>query len=269
MTNQDPLEAKVERLVPISKREVLVAYKFWAPIYDWTYGKVTRSARKAALERVNRLGGRLLEVGVGTGLALTRYSSQLKVVGIDLSPHMLRQAQERLENKRPDNVIGLSQMDASSLAFADNSFDVVTAMCVMTVAPDPRAVLAELGRVVRPGGEIILVNRFSRESGVRGYVERLISPHSAKLGWRPIFPLAPFIDAPGLTLTNTHDLSPFGLFTLLCYRKDEAAAKKGVNETSKGRAQAAEGIKDDRPPRLTASPEMGGLVTSTSAENSN
>lgn len=245
MTDQAPPKAKVDRLVPISKRDVLDAYRFWAPVYDWTYGKVTRSARKAALERANRLGGRLLEVGVGTGLALTRYSSQFQVVGIDLSPHMLNQARQRVEKKQPGNVIGLSLMDASAMAFADNSFDVVTAVCVMTVAPDPGAVLAELCRVARPGGEIILVNRFSRERGVRGYVERLISPYSAVLGWRPIFPLAPFIDAPGLTLTNTRDLPPFGLFTLLCYRKDEPMVKIDRPQAGKGAPKSASLL--DRP----------------------
>lgn len=213
-----------EGLVPLSKKEVVTAYRSWAPVYDWTFGMVARAGRNAAISRVNRLGGRLLEVGVGTGLSLPRYSSNVEVVGLDLSPHMLKQAQKKVETEKLDNVVGLSLMDASTMAYADNSFDIVTAMYVMTVAPDPSAVFAELCRVVRPGGEIILVNHFSHEKGWRSHIERLFAPHAAWLGWRPEFPLEPFIGTPGLTLTNSRELAPFGLFTMLCFRKDDVPA---------------------------------------------
>lgn len=222
MTNQSCSNAANERLVPISKQELLAVYQFRAPIFDWTYGRITRAARKAAVGKANRLTGRLLDIGAGTGLALTGYSPQLEVVGIDLSPHMLEQAKARVDAAGSENVIGLSQMDAGTLAFADNSFDAATAICVMTVVRDPVAVLAELGRVVRPGGEIILVNRFSRERGIRGFFERFFSAPAGRPGWRPLFPMAPFIDTPGLTLTNTKNLPPFCLFTLLSYRNDKA-----------------------------------------------
>jgi len=226
MTNPSSQDAAEKQLVPISKWEILAVYKALAPIYDWTYGQVTKAARNAAVERANRLNGRLLDAGAGTGLALIRFSPQLNVVGIDLSPHMLEQAQTRVNALNPGNVIGLSQMDAGKMAFADNSFDVATAIFLMTVAPDPRAVLAELGRVVRPGGEIILVNRFSRDDGVRGYFEHLFSASAGRLGWRPLFPMAPFFDVPGLTLTNTRKLPPFGIFTLLSFRKNKVVAAK-------------------------------------------
>jgi len=225
MTNQISPDAAEKPLAPISKWEILAVYRFLAPIYDWTYGQITKAARNAAIERANRLNGRLLDAGAGTGLALIRFSPQLTVVGIDLSPHMLEQAQARVDAQNPRNVIGLSQMDAGKMAFADNSFDAATAIFIMTVAPDPHAVLAELGRVVRPGGEIILVNRFSRDGGVRGFFERMFSAAAGRLGWRPLFPMAPFIDVPGLTLTFTRKLPPFGLFTLLGFRKDRVAAK--------------------------------------------
>jgi len=227
MTDQSSLNAAEKQLVPISKWEVLAVYKVLAPVYDWTYGQTTKAARNAAIERANRLNGLLLDVGAGTGLALTRFSPQLNVVGIDLSPHMLEQAQVRVDTLKPGNVIGLSQMDAGNMAFADNSFDAATAIFMMTVAPDPKAVLAELGRVVRPGGEIILVNRFSRDDGVRGFFERLFSAFAGRLGWRPLFPMAPFLDVPGLTLTNTRKLPPFGMYTLLGFRKNKIVADKG------------------------------------------
>lgn len=278
MKTENSLKALADRLVPISKRELLVAYKSWAPVYDWTFGLVARAGRNAAVNRANRLGGQLLEVGVGTGLTLPRYSSRVQVVGMDLSPHMLKQAQTRVENDNINNVIGLSLMDAGHMAYADNSFDIVTAMYVMTVAPDPRAVFDELCRVVRPGGEIILVNHFSHDKGWRARLERLFAPHAAWLGWRPRFPLAPFIDTPGLTLTNSRELSPLGMFTMLCFRKDEATAETGaeLGQAPEEREQvpAIEPVEGTGHPipaaREAGGPagrEVGGLVTALSSES--
>lgn len=262
------LKSMVEGLVPLSTHQVVDAYKGWAPIYDWTFGMIARAGRNAAVERVNRIGGRLLEVGVGTGLTLSQYGPRVKVVGMDLSPHMLEQAQERVARDHLDNVVGLSLMDAGSMAFADNSFDVVTAMYVMTVAPDPQAVFAELCRVVRPGGEIILVNHFSHEEGWRGRIEKMFAPHAARLGWRPEFPLAPFVDAPGLTLTNSRELAPLGLFTMLSFRKDDVSAIDSENSATlaAGRlcaADLAEGIGRAVP---AANREVGGFVSAMSGE---
>lgn len=240
-------------LVPLSDREVVSAYKAWAPIYDWTFGFIARAGRNAAVDRVNRLGGRLLEVGVGTGLTLPRYSRRVEVVGMDLSPEMLEQARERVEREKLDNILGLSLMDASNMSFADGSFDVVTAMFVMTVAPDPEAVFAELNRVVRPGGEIIIVNHFSHDFGWRGRIEKLMAPYAARLGWRPEFPLEPFIDTPGLTLTGSREIAPLGLFTMLCFKKDH----EGVPPDYAG--ARAEPVADSQR-------AVGGLVTALSGE---
>ena len=264
---ENSLKALADRLVPISKREVLVAYKSWAPVYDWTFGMVARHGRNAAVERVNRLGGRVLEVGVGTGLSLSRYSSRVQVVGMDLSPHMLKQAQDRVENEKFDNVLGLSLMDASSMAYADNSFDVVTAMYVMTVAPDPKAVFNELCRVVRPGGEILLVNHFSHDSGWRAYIERVFAPHAAWLGWRPRFPLAPFVDTPGLTLTNSRKLPPLGMFTMLSLRKDEASAEMKDAPATLDRDAAEGQIEEKLPPVVAPARDVRGLVTAMSSDS--
>ena len=114
---------------------------------------------------INRRHGRVLEVGVGTGLSLPAYDEQLEIVGIDLSPEMLDKARERVASEGLDNVTGLHEMDAGDLTFPDASFDTVVAMYVMTVVPDPEKVMRELSRVTKPGGEVILVNHFSAGRG--------------------------------------------------------------------------------------------------------
>ena len=109
--------------------------------------------------------GRVLEVGVGTGLSLPAYRRQLEIVGIDLSPEMLEKARERVAEERLTNVTGLHEMDAGDLKFPDASFDTVVAMYVMTVVPDPEKVMRELARVCRPGGEVLHRQPLQRRGG--------------------------------------------------------------------------------------------------------
>lgn len=191
------------------------AYRRWAPVYDHTFGRFAAEGRKHAVEIINQRKGRVLEVGVGTGLSLPAYGRHLEIVGIDLSPEMLEKARERVEDERLTNVTGLHEMDASELAFDDGAFDTVVAMYVMTVVPDPEKVMRELARVARPGGEVILVNHFSTEDGMRGWVERRMAPFADMLGWRPVFDVGRVMVCDELDLVEKRGLRPWGLFTMM------------------------------------------------------
>jgi phosphatidylethanolamine/phosphatidyl-N-methylethanolamine N-methyltransferase len=201
------------------------AYKRWAPFYDNMFGWVTGEGRKHAVEIINeRQEGRVLEVGVGTGLSLPTYRRQLEIVGIDLSPDMLDKARERVAAEGLTNVTGLHEMDASELQFPGASFDTVVAMYVMTVVSDPEKVMAELARVCRPGGDVLLVNHFSAEDGMRGWVERRMAPLADKLGWRPVFDVSRVMGCGDLELIERRSLRPLGLFTIMRFRKAGTAA---------------------------------------------
>src|SRR5262247_1066997 len=195
------------------------AYRRWAPVYDRTFGRVAAEGRKHSVEIINRGRGRVLEVGVGTGLSLPAYARHLEIVGIDLSPEMLAKARERVRVRRLTHVAGLLEMDAADLKFPDASFDTVVAMYVMTVVPEPEKVMRELSRVCRPGGEVLIVNHFSTEEGMRGWVERRMAPFADKLGWRPVFDVARVMVCEDLTLIERRPLRPFGLFTMMRFRK--------------------------------------------------
>jgi phosphatidylethanolamine/phosphatidyl-N-methylethanolamine N-methyltransferase len=203
----------------LDEDNVKLAYRRWAPVYDHTFGRVAAEGRKHAVEVLNRTEGRLLEVGVGTGLSLPAYKRSLEIVGIDLSPEMLEKARERVAEEALTNVTGLHEMDAGDLKFANDSFDTVVAMYVMTVVPDPEKVMRELSRVCRPGGEVMLVNHFSTEEGVRGWVERRMAPFGDKLGWRPVFDVDRVMVCPELKLFEKHGLRPWGIFTMMRFRK--------------------------------------------------
>ena len=196
------------------------AYRRWAPVYDFTFGTVAESGRKNAVKIINRRRGRVLEVGVGTGLSLPCYDKHLSITGIDLSPEMLGKARARVRRQDLGNIDGLYEMDAGALAFPDESFDTVVAMYVMTVVPDAEKVMRELERVCATGGEVILVNHFSQEEGVRGFVERRLAPLASSIGWHAVFTLDRVLVCEDLRLAERRMLWPFGLFTMLRFVKE-------------------------------------------------
>jgi phosphatidylethanolamine/phosphatidyl-N-methylethanolamine N-methyltransferase len=159
----------------IDTEGVTRAYARWAPVYDAVFGKVFAPGRAraiAAAELACPAGGRILEVGVGTGISLPDYGRQNRIVGVDLCEPMLRQAVERVAEHKLAHVEALSVMNAEHLAFADGSFDVVVAQFFITAVPNPEGTLDELVRVTKPGGEIVLVNHLGAERGPRRF-ERL------------------------------------------------------------------------------------------------
>jgi len=220
------VQGRVVSIGRIDESAVLDAYRRWAPVYDYTFGLVAREGRRHAVEVINKKGeGRVLEVGVGTGLSLPDYKRRLEVVGIDLSPDMLEKARERVDQERLDHVTGLHEMDAADLKFADGSFDTVVAMFVMTVVPEPEAVMRELSRVTKPGGEVLLVNHFSQREGVRGWIERRMAPFADKIGWRSIFDISRVAVCDDLELVERKALRPLGLFTMLRFAKRDTAVR--------------------------------------------
>ena len=206
-------------LAAIDATDVRQAYRRWAPVYDHTFGSFVEAAVRQVTARANRHTGRLIEVGVGTGLALPHYTPSLRVTGIDLSPEMLARARRRAAEAAQGNIEALLEMDATALSFPDASFDVAVAMFVMTVVPDPARAMAELARVTRPGGTVLICNHFSVERGLRGAVERGLSRYAARLGWRPEFPVETLLVCEALELVGRSPVKPFGFFTLLEFRK--------------------------------------------------
>jgi phosphatidylethanolamine/phosphatidyl-N-methylethanolamine N-methyltransferase len=207
----------------IDREGVEKAYGRWAPVYDLVFGKVFDQGRQSTIAEADKIGGRILDVGVGTGLSLSDYSRTTKLCGVDISEPMLRKAQARVRALELDNVEVLSVMDAKNLAFPDCFFDAVVAQYVITAVPDPEGALDEFVRVLKPGGELILVNHIGAESGPRRAFELAFAPLARRLGWRPEFPWARLVDWAarhgGITLAERRPMPPMGHFSLIRYRK--------------------------------------------------
>src|SRR6201996_1557269 len=207
----------------IDRAGVEKAYGRWAPVYDLVFGKVFDHGRQSTIAEADRIGGRILDVGVGTGLSLSDYSPTTKLYGVDISEPMLRKAQQRVRAQGLANVETLAVMDAKNLAFPDAFFDAVVAQYVITAVPDPERTLDDFIRVLKPGGELILVNHIGAESGPRRAFELAFAPLARRLGWRPEFPWARLVDWAqkhgGVTLAERRPMPPMGHFSLIRYRK--------------------------------------------------
>jgi phosphatidylethanolamine/phosphatidyl-N-methylethanolamine N-methyltransferase len=211
----------------LDKETIAKAYARWAPVYDLVFGAVFERGRQAAIAAAERIGGRILEVGVGTGISLPDYSPRNRLCGVDTSEPMLRKAKERVAEHGLTNVEGLWVMDAEHLSFPNASFDVVVAQYVITTVPDPEATLDEFARILKPGGEIVLVSRVGAEAGLRRALERWFAPAARKLGWRTEFSWERYARwaerTPGMELVERRTMPPFGHFSLIRFAKNARA----------------------------------------------
>jgi phosphatidylethanolamine/phosphatidyl-N-methylethanolamine N-methyltransferase len=219
----------------VSNSTIAKAYGLWAPVYDLVFGEVFKTARRAGIAAAEFTGGAVLEVGIGTGISLPYYARSTRLVGVDISEPMLRKAQGRVAELDLPNVEGLALMDAERLAFADESFDVIVAQLVVTTVPNPEATLDEFIRVLKPGGEIVLISRVGADGGVRRVVEQSLTPITRQLGWRLEFPWSRYArwveQRRDVVVVERRAMAPFGHFSLIRFGKIDpnSAADSGLD----------------------------------------
>jgi phosphatidylethanolamine/phosphatidyl-N-methylethanolamine N-methyltransferase len=184
--------------VSLEEHQIRRAYDFYSPVYDFLFKKIFEPGRIAAIRLLGPPHrGRVLEVGIGTGLNLPFYPANIDLVGIDLSEGMLRKAQEKIEALRMDSVI-LKTMDASAMDLGDHGFDATLATYVISAVPDPVSVLREIRRVTKPGGTIVILNHFRSDNPVMRHIEDALAPVCAHLGWKTNLALRPLLETAGL-----------------------------------------------------------------------
>lgn len=208
-------------------------YTSYAGFYDKVFGKVFHEGRESAIRNLNvQPDEQILEVGVGTGLALPMYPRHCRIVGIDVSEGMLARAKEKAAAHSLDHV-QLHRMDAGAMQFDDDSFDTVVAAYVVTAVPDYRKVVDEMIRVCRPGGRIIMLNHFSNGNKVIAAVEKVISPLTKHLGWRTDLSLNTVLEGTSLRIARNQRVNPLRLWALV-----ECINGKGQRTNGHGTAHA-------------------------------
>lgn len=199
------------------------AYATWAGFYDKVYVGLLADAQARLAEAAARCGPLILEVGVGTGLVLRYYPADTKVIGIDLSVPMLQKAVEKVGSQNLPQVVGVGAMDACRLGFPDARFDAVTFPFVITLVPDPEGALDEAARVLRPGGEIIIASKVSRDTGLIARVEEAVAPLAKKVGWSSAFKLSRLVHwaekRTDMAFLGALNVFPAGFFKLMRFRK--------------------------------------------------
>jgi len=168
-------------------------YEKLASVYDFTFGPTLHPGRMQAIQRMGiQPGARVLEVGVGTGINAALYPRDCTVIGIDLSSSMLEKARDRVARKEIRNV-RLLEMDAADMRFPDGAFDIVYAPYLISVVPDPVAVVREMRRVCRRGGRIVILNHFRSRNPLLASIERAISPFTVHIGFKSDLDLPAFL----------------------------------------------------------------------------
>ena len=199
---------------------VVDTYRRYAPIYDRLFGAVLEPGRRALAQAASSLcnGSRLtlLEIGVGTGLTLPHYSPSLEVTGVDISAPMLAKAQWRAA-QFGDRTFELRLMDGERLDFPDGAFDCAVLPYVLSVTPDPARLVAEVRRVCRKGGTILILNHFTG-SRVWWLLERLARPMADRIGFRSDFDFAQQILRHDWRVDAVQEVNLLGLSKLVTIR---------------------------------------------------
>ena len=194
-------------------------YSDLAHLYDAIFGRVFVDHEHEVLGALNlRPEQKILEVGVGTGIALEAYPRYVQVVGIDPSQEMLEQAIGKSRENRWTH-IELKRGDAQQLEFPDNSFDWVMNFHVMTVVPDPLRMMSEMVRVLKPGGRLVTVTHFASNNPMLFFLGSLVNPVTKLLGWTTRLRARDVVDGQPITVECLERLSRFSVHTLMVARK--------------------------------------------------
>jgi len=195
--------------------EIKRIYAYYSRVYDFIFKRWFFPRQQYAIQALHiSPGQRVLDLGVGTGFSLPLYPRHARVIGVDLSSKMLHEARKKVLRERLPHV-DLMEMDAARLAFPDNTFDCVIAAFVISVVPDPLQVLAEIKRISKPEGQIVIINHFQSQNKLMAQLEKWVSPLCTKIGWRSDLALDYLVQHADLRIDRKYSLNRLDLWKVV------------------------------------------------------
>src|SRR5688572_5685438 len=200
-----------------------IIYDFHSRFYDATFGRLVKKRIARAISHMNiQEGENVLDLGIGTGVSLAFYPQQARVLGVDLSSGMLREARRKIEERGMSNA-RVFQADALKLPFADDTFDHVFISHVISVVSDPYRLVIEAQRVAKPGARIVIVNHFQSTNRFLALIEKWLCPLCTKLGWRSDLALQDLIRRTGVSVDYRYKLDSIDLWETVVINNDKSA----------------------------------------------
>jgi len=151
-----------------------IRYTIYAPFYDILVGYFTNTRKKSIQLSEIKPGDEVLLLGAGTGLDLNVIPKGSKITAIDITPAMINKVKKR--NQKLNHTLNAIVMDGQKLQFSDNSFDKIILHFVLAVIPDPVSCIKEAERVLKMGGNIVVLDKFLPKNKKISFVRRLINP---------------------------------------------------------------------------------------------
>jgi len=203
-------------------------YDIHSAFYDVTFGRLVRKRIQLAIQKHLNVGESdvVLDLGIGTGQSLNFYPRHGKVVGIDLSAGMLREARRKIRENNMEHAM-VFQANALELPFADNSFDHVFISHVISVVSDPILLVKEAQRVGKEGCRIVIVNHFQSSNRMVAMIEKWACPLCTKLGWRSDLALQDLIRQTGVEIDYRYKLDSIDLWETVVITNNKSAISSG------------------------------------------
>ncbi|MGL4637488.1 MAG: class I SAM-dependent methyltransferase [Beijerinckiaceae bacterium] len=203
------------------------AYSYWVWIYDGVCGPIFRSAHVAITDAANRIGGHVMEVGIGTGLLLPRYRRDMRITGVDLSEKMLEKARDAVQSGTVQAQVALEVGDIHTLEHPEQTYDAIVFPFVLTLVSNPETALDNCRRMLKPGGEILVVSHFQSRTPWIARFEQWLAPRIAHIGLRPDFPVSrveSWVDTHSdMELMPVVPVGALGVYSLLHIRRSKQA----------------------------------------------
>jgi phosphatidylethanolamine/phosphatidyl-N-methylethanolamine N-methyltransferase len=206
-------------------------YDVHSVFYDATFGRLVKRRIERAIHHMNiDATDRVLDLGIGTGVSLNYYPTHARVIGVDLSGGMLREARKKIR-ERGLNRAFVFQADALKLPFADSTFDHVFISHVISVVSDPVLLVREAQRVAKPGARIVIVNHFQSTNRFIALLEKWMCPLCTKLGWRSDLALQDLIRRTGVEIDYRYKLESIDLWETVVITNNKSALHVLPQET--------------------------------------